>query len=406
VLTDAQVRKAKAAERRFKLYDGGGLYLSVEVNGSKLWRMRYVLAGKEKLLSFGPYPEVGLSAARDARDAARAEIRIGHDPSLTRQAKRAAAASTDNRFEKIARDWFEQNKLSWRSQKHRADVILSLESNVFPELGGLPVMEITAPMVLNVLRKVERRSAVETAHRIRQRVSAVFRFAIASGLAESDPAAAVGSALKKVVKNKQPAVLSLDGVREMLTAAEAIPAHAITRLAHRLLALTSVRPSEVRAATWAEFSGLEGTTAVWTIPAARMKAKRDHTVPLSRQAIDVLRVTQTLTGKGPLPFPNIRWAHKPMSENAMGYLLNRAGYAGRHVPHGWRAAFSTIMNEAYPADRAAIDLMLAHAPKDAVEAAYNRAQHLERRRQIAQTWADMLLEDMPEAASLLSGPAR
>ena len=406
VLTDAEVRKAKPRETRYKLFDGGGLYVSVEANGSKLWRMRYTLGGKEKLLSFGPYPEVGVSAARAARDAARAELRSGHDPSLTRAVKRAAAASIDNRFEKIARDWYAQNKVAWRSEKHAADVLSSLEGSVFPDLGRLPIREITSPMVLSVLRKVEQRSAVETAHRIRQRIGAVFRFAIASGLADGDPAAAVGGALKKVVKGKQPAITELEPLRQMLVAAEAIAAHAVTRLAHRLLALTAARPSEVRGATWAEFSDLEGKAPTWAIPAARMKMKRPHVVPLSRQAAEVVNAVHAITGTGFLVFPSIRWANRPISENTIGYLLNRAGYEGRHVPHGWRAAFSTIMNEAYPADRATIDLMLAHAPKDAVEAAYNRAQHLERRRQIAQTWADMLLEGVQPTASLLQGPSR
>jgi integrase len=215
-----------------------------------------------------------------------------------------------------------------------------------------------------------------------------------------------------VVKGRQPAVTDLDDARTMLAKAEAEPAHAVTKLALRLLALTALRPGALIGTPWLEFDNISDT--VWRIPAARMKLKknqktdesRDHFVPLPTQALDVIDVLRTLTGDGPLVFPNTRHGHKKMSENAIGYLLNRAGYHHKHVPHGWRSTFSTVMNERYPADRAVIDLMLAHTPDNKVEGAYNRAAYLKRRRELSQIWADLILKNAKPAASLLAGPRR
>lgn len=400
MLSDAEIRRIKPGEKDRKLADGSGLYLLVRANGARLWRMKYRFAGKEKLLSFGAYPEVSLAAARAARDSARAELRADQDPSLTKLQRRAAASNRDSAFEPVARAWLKEHQQNW-TERHASDVLDSLERLVFPRLGRVPIETITAPMVLEVIRAIEARRAKETARRVRQRMSAIFGFAIGSGLAEGDPAAVVRGALAPLKKGRQPAIVSLVDLRTMMHAAEAVPAHPVTKLAFRFLALTAVRPGELRAMTWRELAGDD-----WRIPAERMKMRREHVVPLSRQALEALEVVRELTGMGPLPFPNARWARRPMSENAIGYLLNRAGFAGRHVPHGFRAAFSSIMNERWPADRAVIDLMLAHAPKDKVEGAYNRAQHMERRREIAQSWADILLEGAAPLRDLLSGPRR
>jgi integrase len=237
-------------------------------------------------------------------------------------------------------------------------------------------------------------------------MSAIFVYGIASGICQIDPAAIVQGAMAPLIKGRQPAIVDLDEAREVLRCAEAEPAHPVTKLALRLLALTAVRPGEIRGATWREFEQLDGDQPLWRIPAARMKMKQEHLVPLSRQAVAVITAVRSLTGRGPLVFPNARHAHRPMSENAIGYLLNRAGYHSRHVPHGWRATFSTIMNERYQHDRQVIDLMLAHAPKDKTESAYNRAAHMPRRRELAQSWADLLLHHAPEAAALVHGPRR
>jgi integrase len=264
-------------------------------------------------------------------------------------------------------------------------------------------------MVLKALRVVEQRPAVETAHRIRQRMSDVFVFGIANGVCANDPAAIVRKALAPVVRGHQPAITNLAGLREVMRRAEAITAFPGTKLALRLLALTAVRSADLRGVEVAEFEGDEVTALggnLWRIPPERIKKAREHLVPLSRQALEVIEEARKLVGRGKLLFPSTRHAHRPMSENAIGYLLNRAGYHGKHVPHGFRAAFSTIMNEKYRADRAIIDLMLSHSPDDKVEAAYNRALHMERRRELAQEWADMLTEGMPPVADLLIGPRR
>lgn len=405
MLTDIAVRKAQARDKPYKMFDSNGLFLLVTPAGGKLWRFRYKIGGKEKLLSIGPYPEVTLAAARDARDEARAGLRAGRDPSLVRKQLRAQAANEDRKFEKVARDWHTLNKSRW-TERHTADVMISLEQMVFPLLGNVDVAEITPPMVLDVIRRIEARPALETARRVRQRMSAIFLFAMGLGLATTDPAAVIQKAMAPMTKGRQPALVTLEEAREALAACEAIPAHPVTRLAMRFLALTHVRPGEVHGTRWTEFEGLEGDEPLWLIPAARMKMKEAHKVPLSRQAVEVIEVLRELTGRMPFVFPNGRNAHKPMSENALGYLLNRAGYHQRHVPHGWRATFSSIMNERFPADRAVIDLMLAHAPKDKVEAAYNRAKHLKRRRELSQIWADLLLEGVRPAHEIVAGPMR
>ena len=416
LLTDTQVRTAKKKDKAYKLSDAEGLHLYVSTAGGKLWRMRYEFDGKEKLLSFGKYPDLSLADARRERDAAKAHLRAGRDPGLERKKEKAAdaAAAAGTTFEVAAREWHSQQIPTW-SPKHADDVIESLEKEVFPALGALPINDITPPMVLNVLKPIQARGAIETGHRVRQRISAVFVYGIGSSYCVNDPAAIVQKALAPVVKGKQPAVLTLKEAREILRRVDDTPAHPVTRLAMRFLAITVVRPGTLAATPWAEVKSLIGQPdPIWFIPAARMKLRvrqkldeaRDHLVPLPSQAIETLEALLTLTGRGPLCFPNNRKAHKPMSENALGYLLNRAGYHYRHVPHGWRTTFSTVMNELHRQDAAVIDFMLAHVRKDKVEAAYNRAEYLQRRKELAQEWADMLLEGMPLAADLLTLPGK
>lgn len=400
MLTDLQVRKLGPAEKPYKASDSAGLYLQVTPSGSKLWRMKYRFGGKEKLLSFGAYPEVSLSDARRARDDARQEIRSGRDPSLTRKQRRAQASSSETRLQMVGEAWLATQKASW-TERHYIDVETSLSRLVWPKIGNIPIPEITPPMVLSVIKDIEKRRALETARRVRQRLSAIFCYGIATGIGSSDPADVIKGALAPLQKGHQPAITDLDELRQMLTDVESIPAHPVTVLAMRFLALTAVRPGEVRGMPWTEIKG-----DVWEIPAERMKMKRAHIVPLSRQAIETLDAVRALTGRGPIVFPNARWAHKPMSENAIGYMINRAGYSGRHVPHGFRAAFSSIMNERFPEQRLVIDQMLAHVLKDKVEQAYNRAQHLERRLIIYQEWADILLDGFASPTELLLKPRR
>lgn len=311
----------------------------------------------------------------------------------------------------MAREWHGLNKSRW-TPVHANDVIRSLERDVFPDLGSLPIREIQAPAILRTLRKIEARPAIETARRVRQRMSEVFVYAIASSRADTDPASILQSALAPLIKGQRAAITDLDEARSMLLKFEGEPSHTVTRLAHRFLALTAVRPGTLIQTPWSELNALDGD--VWVIPAARMKLVRkrkeegayDHLVPLSRQAIEVVEVLRSITGDGKYVFPNTRHIHKPLSENAIGYHLNRIGYKDKHVPHGWRSAFSTIMNERHPADRDVIELVLAHKPENEVAAAYNRAKHLSRRRDLLQTWADLILLNARPAIKLLDGPRR
>ncbi|WP_054310025.1 integrase arm-type DNA-binding domain-containing protein [Mesorhizobium sp. 1M-11] len=411
MLTDMQCKGAKKADKPYKLTDGGGLHLFVSTAGGKLWRFRYEFGGKEKLLSLGAYPQISLADARAGRDEAKATLRSGRDPGITKKLQKLAhVTSSANTFEAIGREWYELQQPQW-ADRHAQDVIDSLENDVFPTFGNVPIKDITAAEVLALLRPIEKRGAKETARRIRQRMSAIFVYAVSSGRADNDPAAVVKGAMAPIKKGKQPAIVDLDKAREMLAKAEAEPAHPVTKLALRILALTVVRPGTLATTPWSEWpANLE----LWHIPAERMKMRlqhkedeaRDFLVPLSRQAIEAIDALRTISGRGPLAFPNTRHAHKPMSENAIGYLLNRAGYHHKHVPHGWRATFSSVMNEQFRTDKSVIDLMLAHVPKDKVEGAYNRALHLERRRELAQIWADLILEGARPAADLLVGPRR
>jgi integrase len=398
----------------------------------KSWRMKFRLHGKEKLLTFGPYPDVKLSEARDRRDAARRQIREHVDPSGAR--KRAQEAKEQEKaehaklvtFEQAARDWHALQLPRW-VPVHANDVITSLERDVFPMLGGKPLSVIDAPAVLKCLRAVEDRGSIETAKRLRQRISGVYAYAISEGIVSSDPAAVVGKALKPLPKKgKQPAITDPDEARQVLIAAEASGASPVTKLASRLLALTQSRPGMIRGAEWTEFSGIdwEGESygpflPMWTIPAQRMKLVLDlkeeqefeHQVPLCWQAVEVLRAVRRLTGRTKLVFPGQRHSHRPLSENAIGYLYNRVGFFGRHVPHGWRSSFSTTMNARavklkQSDDAAIIELMLAHVPENKVKAAYDRAGHMERRRELGQIWADLLMKGMCPADDLLEGPRR
>ncbi len=428
VLTDAKVKAARPRETAYKLADSNQLYLHVSPAGGKHWRMNYTYGRSvknpnmpaQKTLTFGPYPAITLVDARRRRDEAKAMLLEGRDPATERRiAARSKASATVNTFRSVAQAWFDKKKGTW-VQRHADKVWESLEENVFDAIGALPITSIDAPRLLDLLTLVENRGAVETAHRLRQRISAVFVYAIAAGIAANDPAASLGKALTpKPRARRQPAIIELDGLREMLAACEVERSRAGTKLALRLLALTVVRPGELRNGRWEEIEDLDGPEPLWRIPAARMKGDEDrkaevggdHLVPLPRQAVAVLKALRPLTGDLEIMFPSERHLHVPMSENTLRQMLIRSGYYQRHVPHGFRAAFSTIMNERADAagrsgDRAIIDLMLAHVPKDKVESAYNRAAFMPRRRELAQEWADLLLEGFADPNSFAGQPMR
>lgn len=419
MLTDVKIRTAKPRLKSYKLTDANRLYLLVTPAGGKLWRWSYSFDGKQKGMAFGAWPKVSLAEARLKRDEAAALLDEMRDPAITKKLKKEDAIEASRQtFERLAREWFETNRVKW-ALVHQNDVIRSLERDVFGAIGDLPIAELTPPLVLAVLREIEARGAIETAKRVRQRISGVFVYAIAKGVTQTDPAEKLGAVLKPLRKGRQPAITDLVPLRHMIRTAEEDPARPVTRLALRLLALTAVRPSELRGAEWCEFEDLNGKLPLWRIPAARMKGdldrkdelNGDHLVPITPQALAVLRALWPLTGDGVMLFPGNRHGHRPMSENAIGYLLNRAGYHGHHVPHGFRAAFSTIMNEwaereGKEHDRKVIDLMLAHVPKEKVEGVYNRAAHMPRRRELAGIWANMLSEGLPDPVVLIDRPAK
>jgi len=419
LLTDAKVRAAKPRAKPYKLTDSNRLFLLVAPGGGKHWRWNYTYDGRQKSMAFGGYPLVSLNDARTRRDQAYMILSEGRDPAIAKKLKiEANLEASRQTFARVAGQWHENARGQW-AKRHANDVMRSLERDVFPAIGQLPVTELTPPLVLAALREIESRGSIETAKRVLQRITAVFGFAIAEGIVKTDPSERLGAALKPLRRGRQPAILHLAPLKKMIRAAEEEDARAVTRLALRFLALTAVRPSELRGARWEEFEDLNGNEPLWRIPAARMKGDLDrkeelggdHLVPLTAQAVTVLKALWPLTGEGVLLFPSTRHMHQPMSENALGYLLNRAGYHGHHVPHGFRAAFSTIMNEwaerhGKEGDRAIIDLMLSHVPKGKVEGAYNRAAYMARRRELAQVWADMLCDGLPAPFVLVQRPAQ
>lgn len=419
-LTDAKVRAAKGTGSAYKLSDGQQMYLHVSAAGGRAWRMNYQVkdaTGKalQRTLTIGSYPAISLKDAREARDVAKALLARGIEPRPEDLfARGEPVVDSRPRFEAVARAWLKLQAGRW-SKVHAADVLASLEADVFPAIGGLAVADIDVARVFAVLQKVVDRGAIETAHRLRQRISAVFVYAVALQMATHDPAQSLKVAIPAKPKAKrQPAITDLARLRQLIVDCEAERCRAPTKLALRLLALTAVRPNEIHGARWEEFEQLDGQEPLWRIPAARMKGDverkaeegGDHLVPLAPQAVAVIEAVREVNGDLPLVFPSDRHPHRPMSENTLRALLIRAGYHQRHVPHGFRAAFSTIMNErcerAWRAaghrgvspDRAIIDLMLAHAPVNRVEGAYNRAAYMDRRRELAIEWAEILTADM------------
>jgi len=436
VLTDAKIKSLKGKPASYRVSDAGSLYLQVSPSGGRHWRMNYSYGRSakdptklaQKTLSFGSYPAVTLVEARKRRDDAKAQLAAGNDPAIEKKAAHGERSEANaNTLRLVSERWFALKKKTWVA-KHADKVWASLVENIFPEIGDLPITSIKAPRLLTILNAVEARGAVETAHRLRQRLSAVFVYAIAAGIAENDPAASLGKVLSAKPRVKpQPSIVDgirdqdgrIEAAREMLAKCEAQRCRATTKLALRLLALTAVRPGELGGARWVEFEDLDGRAPLWRIPAARMKGDEDrkletdgdHIVPLAPQAVAILKALKTMTGDLGLVFPGERHLHKPMSENTLRQLLIRAGYYQRHVPHGFRAAFSTIMNERLKEqgrgdDRAVVDLMLAHVPGNKVEGAYNRAAYMPRRREIACEWAGLLLDGFVDPHSHLGQPMR
>lgn len=390
-LSEVAVRKAKPEAKPYKMADGGGMYLEVMPNGSKYWRLKYRYAGKEKRLALGVYPDTSLADARGRRDDARKLLANGSDPGVVKQSqKRQAKISAANSFEAIAREFHKLKSPIWTAH-HATDWINTLEREVFPKFGHRPIIEIEAPDVLDILRAIEAREAFEVRGRVLQRVRTVFAYAIASGRARHNPAAELRGALAPRPKVQHFAALSEKEMPEFLRALTEYQHRAksspVVFAATRLLALTFVRTGEVRGAQWGEFDLDAG---LWVIPAERMKARAPHTVPLSRQAVQVIRALQPLTGHLPALFPSRNGEGAVISENTVLKVIERIGYKGRMTGHGFRSVASTYLNNLGTIRPDMIEAQLAHGDKDQVRAAYNRADYMEYRKAMMQFWADTL----------------
>lgn len=383
LLSDTRIRGSKPRANAYKLRDGNGLFLLLTPKGQRWWRFRFRAAGKEKMLSLGVYPDVSLREARNKRDELRALIAKGVDPSVQRAAAQQASESS---FEAIGREWHAQRRHIW-TPEHAARILRRLEKDVFPWVGSRPIGEITAPEMLAVLRRIEARNVLDTAHRALQNCSAVFRYAVATGRAERDPCGDLRGALPPVRGKHHAAITDPRAVGELLRAIEAYQGSLVTKCALKLAPLLFVRPGELRRAEWSEIDLEAGE---WRIPAGKMKARTEHIVPLSRQAVAVLKELQPLTGRGRYVFPGLRTDERPMSENAVLAALRRMGYAKDQMTgHGFRSIASTLLNEqGWSSD--AIERQLAHAERDKTRAAYNRAEYLAERRKMMQFWGDYL----------------
>lgn len=382
-LTDTTIRNTKPSEKDCKLFDGGGLYLLVRANGSRLWRFKYRIEGREKLISLGQYPDVPLRAARERRDEARRLLATSIDPSAKRKAERTARSDT---FEAIAREYLElkSKSLAARTRERR---IGRLETLVFPFIGKLRITSIAAPQLLALLRRIEETGRHETAHRVRAECGAVFRYAVVTGRADRDPTADLRGALAPVVVRNHPAITEPMKIGQLMRAIAGYQGQPSTACALKLLPLVFVRPSELRCAEWSEF---DLDAAEWRIPAHRMKMREPHVVPLSRQAIALLNELRPITGARRYLFPSLRTSDRPISNNTLNAALRRLGYSGDEmVSHGFRSMASTCLNEqGWHPDL--IELQLAHAERNKVRAAYNRATRLGEREKMMQSWADYL----------------
>lgn len=386
-LTDLALKGLKAQAKPYKEPDEKGLHVLVTPAGAKLFRWKYRFAGKEKLMALGQYPEVSLSQARAARDAARLALKSGSDPMALRKARKEAQAfAVENSFAAVARAWWKD----WRAARtsHHADYVLRrLEADVFPAIGARPIAAIEAPELVRMAKAIEARGALEIAKRSLQTCGQVFRYAVAHGLASRNPAKDIQPAdVLKSRKVENYARIDAKELPELMRRIDAYQGTPTTRLAIKLMAMTFVRTGELIAARWSEFD-LEA--ARWDIPAERMKMRTPHIVPLSRQAMTLLRTLNTVSGHSALLFPGERDHEKPMSNNTILKALERMGYKHRMTGHGFRGIASTVLHE-MGFDHAHIEIQLAHQERNKVSASYNHATYLPQRTKMMQQWSDYL----------------
>jgi integrase len=387
-LSDIQVRNLKPRDKAYKVSDFEGLFVLVKVNGSKLWQFKYRIDGKERLLSIGIYPEISLAQARKAKEAARAKVAAGIDPSEAKQEeKRIRQEAKGQTFERIGEEFLDKQRKEGKSAAtlSKTEYHLKLANQDF---GRKPFSEITAPLILKTLRKVEAKGNYETAHRLRARIGSVFRYAVASGIAETDPTYALRDALIRPTRVHRAALTDPKALGRLMVAIDNFDGQATTRIGLKLLAILAQRPGEIRNAMWHEFDLNEN---VWAIPAAKMKMRRDHCVPLPDQALALLGELKAMNNNGDYLFPSMRTWKRPMSENTLNAALRRMGYSGEEMTaHGFRASFSTLANESGLWHPDAIERALAHVEKNEVRRAYARGEHWDERVQLADWWAGNL----------------
>lgn len=416
-LTVTAINAAKPKDKSYKLADERGLYLFVTAAGGKLWRLDYRIGGKRKTMALGAYPDIGLKDARDYRDEARKLIANGVDPGEVKKADKAARREANQEktqaaehaamlaagiplpdsFEAVAREWFAKNEATWAAN-HADRIIRRLERDVFPYIGRKPVAEISAPAVLAVAQRIEDRGAGDTAHRAKQNIGQVMRYAIATGRAMYDPVPSLKGALAPVRKQHFAAVTDPSEIGPLLRVLSGYKGSPIVRAALKLAPLLFVRPGELRHMEWSEVDLDEG---LWKFTAS--KTGQDHIVPLAKQAVEVLRDLHPLTGHARYVFPSARTDKRPMSSNAVLAAMRRVGIDKDEMSgHGFRAMARTVLAEVHEYPAEVIELQLAHAVRDPLGRAYNRTQHLKQRIQMMQTWADYL-DDLRDQKNVIKG---
>jgi len=396
ILTETRIRAISPSDKPQRVFDGGGLYLEVSPSGGHWWRLKYRFQGKEKRLSLGTYPLINLKSARDRALNAKRQLADGVDPSAERRAiKESQSGAAANSFEPLAREWHKDQHKPTVSEAQATRVLGRLERDVFPWLGNLPIGEISAALILQTMRRVESRGAIETAHRELQTISQIFRYAVATGRADRDPTGDLRGALKPFITTHMASITEPEKVGELLRAIDGYTGSFVVKSALQLAPLTFVRPGELRAAQWSEFDLEAG---MWRIPAERMKGTKaakakglDHLVPLSVQAVSILKTLQPLTGHRLAVFPSTRGDGRVMSDMTMGAALRRLGFASDEMTaHGFRAMARTMLVERLDYDESIVEAQLAHRVRDALGRAYNRTQFVDQRRVMMQVWSDYL----------------
>ena len=395
-LTELSIKQAKPKDKQYKLTDGEGMYLRVYPNGSKYWQLQFWFEGKQKILSFGVWPDISLKEARDKRFVAKKIIKEGINPieekkeilkshNFIQEEEKLRETTT---FNMVAKEWFSRQSLQW-TERHSRGVLSSLNMHVYPDLGEMPISSILKQDIISTLRKLEAEGKNETCYRIRQKIEAIFSYAEVEGHCTGNPAKGLQQILTKPQpksQNSLPISALPEFLEKMIADKAAIPT---TVLAMKFIILTFVRTQELRFADWKEFV-IDSSEPLWVIPADRMKMRKIHHVPLSRQAVNILNEMQKYSGKEGYVFPQYYNSKKAMSENTLLYFSNRLGYSGRHTIHGFRSVASTVLNESRKWHPDVIERQLAHQESNKVRKAYNRAEHLDERRKMMEWWSDYI----------------